>query len=76
MRYTRLVAEIRVRPIFTCAGCGREAVGETVTMSVDTDQGQTIEQALAVTPGPGYMPVGWASFGRRNIKCPECYSHE
>lgn len=72
MRYTRLVAEIKILPIYQCDDCDAEAVGTTAHYSVDTDAGQSIEDVLSGHPRPRDMPVGWASYGVDKYRCSRC----
>jgi hypothetical protein len=60
--------EVRARPIYRCATCGRADLGDTAKFEVRSLEG--VRAALESRPAPNHMPVGWASYSY-GFKCPE-----
>lgn len=68
----------KASPIFQCSGCGSEMVDSTVTVEL-TDLycnpymiGEFIRKTFDEGVHPQNMPVGWASYGRSEFRCPKC----
>ena len=56
-------AEARVRQVYTCHTCGKQALGDTVTGEFHGDR-------IPEVPLRAYhMPMFWASYGT-HFKCP------
>lgn len=72
MKIARGVASIKVLPIFTCTVCGKEAIGSTEHMEVEFKSFSSLFVLDGATPSNNHMPIGWASYGRGNVKCEEC----
>lgn len=68
-------------PVYTCAQCGRKAVGATVTIECEGFSTTALDSAVRETSQrpPSAMPVGWASFyapAGTEFRCVTCLSKE
>lgn len=62
MRTSRVVASVRVVPIYTCRKCGRAATGGTQTFDFDVTHISDVADAIhGARLSPYHMPVGWCS---------------
>lgn len=60
--------KIRGTPDYVCRVCGDRRSGDSVII-----EAASIEEAqkrMALAPLPNGMPVGWASYGRYEYRCP------
>jgi len=71
-----MLAEIKIRPLYTCSKCGTQLGGGTARMEVNA---YTTEELAAKVRNAhisnAHMPVGWASFHRPDGDahvCPIC----
>lgn len=72
--FTRFVATIRFKRLYTCMTCGAQEEGETERIQIDqhhTDAAY-IGDKLSAMPLKGTgMPVHWASY-LEGMRCPNC----
>lgn len=73
MDVTRVVAEVKVLPVYTCGECGRTEAGDTQSAVFDESSLEDlVEMLYRMNPRPAHMPVGWASYGVNEYKCDKC----
>lgn len=56
-------------PLFKCFTCG--ATGRGDFFKVDVGGAVLNKEEAEATISPHYMPVGWASYGGNDYRCPE-----
>lgn len=73
----RLVGDLKLQRIYTCAGCGTFRAGTTERLHVDCSNAAELADILSRGQLSGHhMPVGWASYygGAKGdiYVCPPC----
>ena len=69
----RIVARIKIVPVFTCSVCSKRQKGDTLTIDADTEDLQGVYTKVRDTRLIShYMPVGWSSYHFDIFKCPKC----
>lgn len=57
---------------YTCADCGKTAIGERASVAIDAPSIPEFTRALTNRiPASKYMPIGWSYNGK--FHCKECY---
>lgn len=69
-KINRIVAEVKYSTIYTCAACGKEAVGDTCRDVLFVGSSGELKEAIDKLPQTSHhMPVGWSYNGAFNCGC-------
>ncbi len=69
----RIVAQVKVIPMFLCRKCRRYGSGTTMRFEVDVQTAGDLKEAIDRKHAhANYMPVGWAAYGADGYECGTC----